>query len=107
MRHFKPQDNQRRLRSVDVDLHWQADGSYYPVRVYYPLWPIEEDNNPETVREYKVYTVTCTDMRSAADPDLGVAGTVYTVDVDVDDNKTVRTVLWHDEEKFYISEKVV
>lgn len=89
---------------MHVDVHWVSwpEPHFWPTRVYFPLG---DPNDPEQCQGMREFAVKVVEERAWSDPDLGVAGTLFTVDVDGGD-KTVRTVVWFDDEKWMVEEKV-
>lgn len=90
---------------MPVDLHVDEMGGTLPAVIYYPLFAAGA--GPEVIRQYKQYRVQKVhDVRAEASPTLGITGVVYEIDIEVNRRQTSRTVLWTDEEKWYVEEKV-
>lgn len=106
MRMQKPHSTEgRELKAVDVDLCWHCRPAprLEPKMIYYFLNDPEDPEQIIDVVEYKIQHVV--DERDWADAELGVAGKMYIVDVVANENSTVRTVLWFDEEKWLVEAK--
>lgn len=106
MRVYKPHSNENReLKEVDVLLRWCCRPAPHlePTEIFYFLHDPENPEESEEVSAYKIQRIV--DERDFADPDLGIAGRMYIVDVEASENRTVRTVLWFDEEKWMVEAK--
>ena len=103
MRIPKPRLSQRHLLPVNVDVHWCEDGTFLPIAIYYPQ---HTPGDVEAVEIYSLFKIEVVDAQPAADPDLGVCGTKYTIDVEASANRTVRTEIWYDDTKWLVAAKV-
>ena len=107
MRLEKPvMSGKRKLQEVDVEVRWNCrpQPHFIPQKIFYPLFDPNDPEQPAEVVEYKIDKVL--DDRDCADMDLGVSGRLFIVDIIANENSTVRTVLWFDEEKFMVEAKV-
>lgn len=107
MKQTKPTGREeRQLRRVRAHVAWDENGHFVPTQVHYPLYKLEDENNPEVPHDYEAYDVTLVDEEDAANPDLGVNGRKYTIDVIANSNRTVRTVIWFNDDCWLVEEKV-
>ena len=107
MRIPKPKmSGKRKLQEVDVELRWNCrpQPHFVPKKIFYPLFDPGDPEQPAEVVEYEIDKVL--DDRDCADMDLGVSGRLFVVDIIANENSTVRTVLWFDEEKFMVEAKI-